>query len=55
MIPTSGSSISDPTSDHKIDVAIAPVLTLYFGAKVSAISHTGAAATINVVLATSTS
>ena len=42
---------NDPMRVHKTDMAIASVRTSYFGAKVNAINPTGAAATINVVLA----
>ena len=55
MIPTNGIKNNDPIRVQKIDMAIASDRTLYFGAKVNAISPTGAAATINVVLAESTS
>ena len=55
MIPTKGIKTNYPIRPHKIDMAIASDQTLYLGEKVNAISPTGAAATINVVLAVSTS
>ena len=55
MTPTKGIKTKEPIRVQKIDIAMASVWTLYFGAKVSAISPTGAEATINVVLASSTS
>ena len=43
----------DAIKVHKIERAIASVLTSYFGANVKAISPTGAAATMRVVLESS--